>query len=490
MQTEHNKSKVVSSLIWKFMERGGTTGMRLVIQIILARLLLPDDYGIIAIVTIFISISSVFIQEGFSAALIQKKDVEEIDYSSVLYLNIATSALLYIILFLTTPLIAKFYNEPKLVSILRILALTLFFSALNSVQNVVVARTMQFKRLFYSSLGAVFISGITGIVMAYMGFGVWALVGQQFMSYFFTSAILWFTVKWRPRLIFSFKRVKILFKFGWKLLVSALINTIYNNYYGLVIGKVFSPEMLGYYNRGNQIPGLLVNNINGSIGSVMFPTLAANQDDRNKVKSIVRRSIMTSSFIVFPAMIGLAACAESLVKILLTDKWLPSVPFMQILSLSYALWPIHTTNLQAINALGRSDIFLKLEIIKQLLGIAILIISIRYGIYVMVALEAASGLIGAIINAFPNRYLLNYHFKEQCIDVFPSLILSVIMGLLVYLIKFIRLNVFITLITQIVVGVLVYLGMAYIFKLECLTYIHNTVKGMVGNRFKSVQEKG
>lgn len=490
MQTKNNKAKVVSSLFWKFMEMGGTQGIQFIIQIILARLLLPEDYGIIAIVTIFITISGVFVQGSFGAALIQKKDIDEIDCSSVFYLNIITSIVLYIILFLTTPLIASFYNEPQLSLILRILAVKLFFLALNSVQSAIITRKMQFKYYFFSSMAATLASGAIGILMAYKGYGVWALVTQQLLSNVVVSCILWFTGKWRPRLLFSFARLKVLFKFGWKLLVSTLMNTVYSSYYGLVIGKVFSSEILGYYNRGNKLPELLITNINGSIGSVMLPTLSANQENKSIIKSMVRRSIVTSSFIVFPAMIGMAVCAESLVRVLMTDKWLPSVPFIQILCFAYALGPIHTSNLQAISALGRSDILLKLEIIKQVLGIVILLVSIQYGIYIMVVLEAASGLISAIINAWPNKDLLNYRYKEQFIDVLPSLILSVVMGGIVYLIKFIGLNIYITLITQILSGVFVYLGMAYVFKLECLTYLINTMKEIFGSRFKGVQEKG
>lgn len=323
--------------------------------------------------------------------------------------------------------------------------------------------------------------------MAYKGYGVWALVTQQIISSIVVTCVLWFTVKWRPRPVFSFERIKVLFKYGWKLLVSTLLNTGYSSYYGLVIGKYFSSEMLGYYNRGNKMPELLISNINGSIGGVIFPALSANQENKSKIKSMVSRAIVTSSFIVFPAMMGLVVCAEPLVRLLMTDKWLPCVPFMQILCFSYALWPIHTTNLQVINALGRSDIFLKLEIIKQVLGIAVLLISIRYGIYVMVALEAALGLICAIINAWPNKHLINYQLKEQFIDVLPSLILSIIMGVIVYFIKYIGLNLYITLFIQIIVGILVYFGMAYLFKLECLSYLYNTIKEIVRNKFKNVK---
>ena len=246
---------------------------------------------------------------------------------------------------------------PQITPVFRVLSITLFFGAFNSVQNSVIARKMQFKKLFFSSLGAIMVSGILGIIMAYLGFGVWALVIQTISNQLLITVILWFTVHWRPRFIFDFKRVKILFSYGWKLLVSSLIDALYNEANSLIIGKLYNPSVLGFYTRGKQFPSLIVTNINGSIQSVMLPALASQQDNRQKVKDMVRRSIVTSSFFVFPLMFGLAAVAEPLVKLLLTEKWLPAVPFLQIFCLSYALWPIHIANLQAINALGRSDVF-------------------------------------------------------------------------------------------------------------------------------------
>ena len=297
------KKIVVSSLVWKFMERTGAQGIQFIVQILLARILLPQDYGLISLVTIFITIANVFVQSGFNTALIQKKDADEVDFSSVFYLSLGVSIIMYILTFFGAPLVADFYREPELTIVLRVLAITLFLGALNSIQNAVVAKRMQFKKLFFSSLGASLISGVAGIILAYLGFGVWALVFQQIFSQASITIILWFTVKWRPMIVFSIKRVKGLFHYGSKILASSLINTIYMNLTNLVIGKIYTPEVLGMYNRGEQFPQLIVNNINGSIQSVMLPTLSSEQDNKERIKNIVRRSIVTSSFIIFPALV-------------------------------------------------------------------------------------------------------------------------------------------------------------------------------------------
>ena len=471
-----NKSTIVISLIWKLMERGGTQGIQFIVQIVLARMLMPTDYGIIALIAIFITIANVFVQSGFNTALIQKKDANEVDFSSVFYLSFFVALLLYLLLFYAAPFIATFYDANQLISLIRVLAITLFFGVFNSIQNAVIAREMQFKKLFVSSLGAIFISGTVGIFFAYSGFGVWSLVAQQLINQFTIMVILWFTVKWRPQWVFSFKRVKGLFSYGWKLLVSSLLDSLYNNLRSLIIGKIYSPAILGIYNRGEQFPQVIINNINGSIQSVMLPTLAAEQDNKQRVRDMVRRSIVTSSFIVFPLMVGLAVIAEPMVKILLTDKWLPCVPFLQILCASYALWPIHTANLQAINALGRSDIFLRLEIVKKIMGLIILGISIHFGIYAIAMGMLVSGVISTFINAYPNVILLKYSCLEQWKDITPSLVLSLLMGMIIYNIKWFHLTDGVTMILQIVGGVCLYLLMANIFKLECYTYLIRTAK--------------
>jgi len=482
MNREIKKAQVLSSLLWKLMERGGTQGIQFIVQIVLARLLLPEDYGIIALVLVFIAIANVFVQSGLNTSLIQKKEADEIDFSSVFYVSLLIAGLFYIILFLTVPFIAEFYNKQQLIPVLRVLAVTLFFGAFNSIQNAIIARNMQFKKLFFSSTGAILISGIVGIYMACAGYGVWALVGQQIINQLSISLILWFTVKWRPRLIFSHRRVKELFSFGWKLLVSSLIYTIYIDLRSLVIGKMFEAEILGLYNRGQQFPAVLVSNIDGSIQSVMFPVLASQQDSRPRVKDMMRRAIVTSSFVTFPMMVGLAVTAEPLVKLLLTDKWLPCVPFLQIFCASHALMPIHTANLQAINALGRSDIFLKLEIIKIIVGLSVLGITVFYGVYAIALGAVLSGIISTFINAYPNKELLDYSYIEQWNDIMPSLLLSLVMGVVVYSFKWLGLPVMITLVVQMCVGIILYVGMAWIFKLECFNYLIITARDLFANK--------
>lgn len=482
MNHKEKKNKVIYSLLWKMMERVGTQGIQFFVMIVLARLLLPEEFGLIVLVTIFITIAGVFVQSGFNIALIQKKDADVIDFSSVFYLSLFVASLLYVFLFFTAPFIAKFFEQPEFATVLRILSITLFFGAFNSIQNAIISRNMEFKKLFISSLGAIIFSGIVGVVMAYIGFGVWALVGQQLTNQLIVTLILTFTVKWKPQFIFSIARIKKLFSFSWKLLASALLDTLNSNLRNLLIGKMFSPATLGFYNRGDQFPNFLISNINGSIQSVMLPTLSSYQDDKQKVKAIVRRAIVTSAFIVIPMMVGLAVIAEPLVKILLTDKWLPAVPFLQIFCAVYALWPIHTANLQAINALGRSDIFLKLEIIKKILGLIILAISLPFGVYAITLGILVGGILSTFINAYPNLKLLNYSIREQWKDITPSLLISLLMGAIIYPIQWVGMSDMLTVIIQIVVGVVFYVGLARLFKLECFTYLLKTLQEMVSRK--------
>jgi len=291
-----------------------------------------------------------------------------------------------------------------------------------------------------------------------------------------------FTVKWRPRLTFSFQRVKKLFSFGWKLLVSSLLNTLYVDIRTLIIGRFYTPSVLGYYNRGQQFPRVIVSNINGSIQSVMLPTLSAHQDDTKRVKEMMRRAIKTSSFMIFPMMIGMVVVAEPLVKIVLTDKWLPAVPFLQIFCVSYALMPIQTANLQAINALGRSDIFLRLEVIKKIIGLIILGISLQFGVYAIALGQVISGIISTFINTYPNKELLYYSYKEQWIDIKPSLLLSIVMGSIVYSFNFLYFAAWKILFLQVAVGAIIYIGLSKILRVENFNYLINTIKEFVNLR--------
>lgn len=478
------KNTVLSSLFWKFLERGGTQGIQFIISIVLARLLSPEDYGIIALITIFIAFATIFVQASFSTALIQKKNTDQVDFSSVFYISLGIAAMLYILLFFTAPAVAGFYEQPLLVSVIRILALSLLLTPITSVQNAYIAKNMMFKKLFFSSLGATVVSGTVGVIMAYKGFGVWALVWQQIVSQLVITIILWFTVKWRPKLLFSIKRAKGLFSYGWKILIPSLIDRLDVDLRSLVIGKLYNANLLGFFNKGQQFPNLIVSNVNESIQSVLLPALSNEQDDRKRVKDIVRRSIVTGAFIIFPLMIGMAATSESLVRVLLTDKWAPCIPFMQILCFYYALFPMHTPNLQAINAIGRSDIFLRLEIIKKSIGFAILAITAFYNAYIIAWGVLINGIIAVFINIYPNRKLLNYGYIEQAKDILPPLLISLIMGVAVYCINFINLEPLPTLVIQVVLGAILYIGLSKIFKLECFNYLLVSIKAIFNNKFK------
>lgn len=476
------KSSVITSLIWKFLERIGTQGVQFVVAIVLARLLAPADFGLIALVTVFIALANVFVQSGLNTALIQKKDADNIDFSTVFYASLAIVALLYGVLFIGAPLIANFYNgQTKFIPVIRVLGAILLMGAVNSVQEAYVARNMMFKKLFYRSIGAIIPSGIFGVVLAYLGYGIWALVGQQLMNSFLICVIMWFTVKWRPQLVFSFTRFKGLFSFGWKLLCSALLDTLYRNIRDLVIGKMFTPADLGFYNRGAQFPQIIISNINTSIQSVLLPSLSTVQDDKSRLKSLARRSIKTSAFLILPMMAGLAAVAKPLTLVLLGEKWLPAIPFIQICCFSYAFWPIHTTNLSAINAIGRSDVFLKLEMIKKCYGLAILALAIwlfRSPIGIAASAAVAAPL-GSFVNAYPNKKLLNYGFVEQMKDFLPSFVLAVIMGVCIYIIDYFLLeknlvNSLLRLIAMFFLGGAFYFGLAKLFQFESFNYLVKT----------------
>ena len=479
---EINKKIIISSLMWKFLERGGVQGVQFVLSIILARLVSPSDYGIVAILLVFIQIANVFIQSGFNTALIQKKNSDDVDFSSIFYLSLVIAAILYVILYFTSPFISIFYKQEDLTIFLRIISLTLFFGAVNSVQNAYVSKTMQFKRYFVSSMGAVTGSGILGIVSAYKGFGVWALVIQQISKDVLTCFILWFTVKWRPKFVFSFESVKSLFSFGWKLLCSGILDTIFRNIYNLIVGRIYNSEILGVFNRGNQFPQVIATNLDGSIQSVMLPAISNKNDSIEEVKRMTRRSISMSAYLLMPCMFGMAAVAEPLVKLLLTDKWLPCVPFLQLACFSYAIYPIHTANLTGINALGRSDIFLKLEIIKKTITVINILVTLPFGIYAMAIGQVVAAVISSFINAFPNKKLMNYSYFEQLKDFLPSFIVSIFMAACVWSLKFISLPTSILLLLQISLGFILYIIFSKVFKLETFNYLIDTVKGVKNGR--------
>lgn len=485
------RNSIKAGMFWKFLERFGVSGIQFILQIILARLLSPEHYGALSIMIIFTNLANVFVQTGFNTSLIQKKNLREEDYSSVLWVSLGIAIGLYIIIFIASPWVAAFYDMPDIIWPMRLLAAMLIPGALNSVQLAKVSRELDFKKVFYSNIGAVIIAGIIGIIMAYAGMGLWALVAQYLLNAIIICFIMKVTVKLKIYFHCDFQRVKELFSFGWKLLVSSLIDTFYNELHSLVVGKKYDSGMLGYYNRGKQFPQFIAGAVNSTVQSVMLPAMSANQDDAAKVKWMVRNSITLSAYIMFPVMLGLAAVAEPVVRVLLTDKWIMCVPFMQIYCFTFAFYPIHSCNLQAINAIGRSDIFLKLEIIKKVYGLAFLILAVvLFDTPIAIALTGliTTG-IGWFVNARPNKKLLGYAFHEQFKDILPSMVMSISMFIVVYLVGMLSINDILLLIIQILIGILFYLLLSLIFKPLPYKYLAAYVRKLLRKKHNKRTDK-
>ena len=468
--------KVISNFLWRFLERCGAQGVTLVVSIVLARLLDPTVYGTIALVTVFTTIMQIFVDSGMGNALIQKKDADDLDFSSVFFFNMIMCSILYLIMFFAAPYIAIFYKIPELTAIIRVLSLILIISGIKNVQQAYISRHLMFKKFFFATLAGTIVAAIVVILMAYLGFGVWSLVAQMLFNAAVDTSILWITVKWRPKKMFSFQRLKSLFSYGWKLLVSALLDTIYNNVRQLIIGKVYTKADLAYYNNGEKYPSYLVTNINSAIDSVLLPTMSNEQNHPDRVKSMTRRAIKTATFIIMPLMVGFAVCSQQLVALILTDKWLPAVPFMQIFCISFAFYPIHTANLNAIKAMGRSDLFLKLEIIKKVIGIIAIVSTMWISVMAMAYSMLAISFVSQVVNAWPNKKLLGYSYLEQVKDMLPQIGLSLLMGVIVYFISFLHFSALITLLMQSFVGVAVYLIGSKLFHIESYEYIVGVLK--------------
>ena len=468
------KEKIVSNFLWRFLERIGAQGVTFIVSLVLARILDPSIYGTVGLVTVFTSIMQVFVESGLGNALIQKKSADDLDFSTVFYFNLVVCILLYAFMFFVgAPLIASFYRMPELMPIVRVLSLTLVISGVKNVQQAYVSRHMLFKRFFFATLGGTIGAAVVGIWMAVKGYGVWALVAQNLFNLAVDTTILWLTVKWRPKLCFSFERLGILFSFGWKLLLSSLLDTVYRDLRSLVIGKLYSKEDLAYYTKGQQFPSLIVNNINTSIDSVLLPTMSKEQDNPQRVKAMTRRAISISSYIMWPLMIGIAVCAEPLVSLLLTDKWLPCVLFLRIYCITYAFYPIHTANLNAIKAMGRSDLFLILEVLKKIVGFTVLISTMWISVEAMAYSLLINSIASQIINSWPNKKLLNYGYSEQLRDILPSVMLSLVMGGMIFFIQYLPVHKAVILLCQFTAGVLIYYTGSKIMHLENLDYIMN-----------------
>lgn len=484
MESDSLKKKTIGSFIWRFAERCGAQGVQFVVSIVLARLLAPESYGLIALVTVFTSILGVFVDSGFGTALVQKKDADDLDFSSVFFFNMFMCIVLYLGMFFCAPLIANFYDKPELTSLVRVISLTLIISGVKSIQQAYVSKNMLFKRFFFATLVGTLFSAVLGIFLAYKGFGVWALVVQQLSNMTIDTLILWITVKWRPKFMFSFNRLKGLFSYGWKLLCSSLLDTGYNQLRSLIIGKVYSSADLAYYNKANNFPSIIITNVNASINSVLLPSMSSVQDSNESVRGMTRRAMKTSTYVMAPFLMGLAACGQSVISILLTDKWLPSYPFMVIFCITYMFYPVHTANLIAINAMGRSDIFLKLEIIKKIVGIIAILVTFKISVMAMAYSLLVTSVLSQIINSWPNKKLMNYSYLEQLKDILPGILLAVFMGGCVYCVNFLHLSNWLTLLIQVPLGAVIYIGLSALLKLESFTYCWNMVKPYIDKIFK------
>lgn len=476
------KYQVMSGLFWKFGERIIAQGISFVISLLLARLLAPEQYGTVALALVFINIANVFVTNGLGESLMQKKSAGDVEFSTMFFCSLGMSVLLYIIMFFGAVPIAKFYDNDSLIILIRVLSLQIPLSSVKTIQHAYVSKNMLFKKFFFSTLGGTLFSGIVGIIMAFRGFGVWALVEQYLVNSVIDMCVLFITVPWRPQALFDKKAAKELFGYGWKLIAAQFVNTIYSESRSLIIGKQYSEIDLAYYNKGNQFPSLVINNINTSISNVLFPALSSVNNSISKLKALTRKSMKVSSYIIFPMMVGMIAIAEPMINLLLTDRWLSCVPYLQLCCIFWMFQPIQTANVQALKAVGRSDICLKLEIVKKIIGFALLIVSMNFGVTAIVLSNTIFGGISMIINIPPNKKLIGYGYKEQFFDLLPAGLLSVVMGCVVYMLGFIPLPTAVTLIVQIVVGVSMYIGGSYLFKVDSFMFLFGFAKSLKGRK--------
>lgn len=466
------KQKTVHGLFWRLVERLGSQVVGLATTIVLSRLLSPSDFGTVAMLTIFLSISQVFVGSGFGSALVRKKDATPQDYNTIFYLSLGLSIILYGVLFVSAPYIADYYKQPILSVVLRISAISLVLNAAISIQGVMIARDLRFKESCKIGIIQSIVSGVIGISLALSGWGVWALVWSSLIGSVCNLFTTWFLIRWRPMWIFSWASLKELWGFSGKMLASSLLDSIFTNLYGLIIGRVYTVSDLAFYNKGRGLPGLIMGTLDNAIGNVSYPVLAKQQHDVALLRNTMRRMITSSCFVVFPAMFGLAFCSKAVILILYGDKWLETVPYMQVGCFLYVLWPFHTVNLRAIMAQGRSDIFFNLEVIKKVITAVAVMLSYRYGAFELAVVSAfVCGPLNVMVNAWPNSRLLGYSLKMQVMDILPAGLMCLPMSVLLYILDKCFVNPFVALPIQIAAGMLSYVGLAYLFKVDVFFYL-------------------
>lgn len=481
MQQDVNniKKKSLTSFVWRMGEGVIAEGMTFIVGMILARLLMPEEFGLVALTGLVLAVVGVFANCGLGQALTQKKSVDDLDSNTVFYSGLALSILLYIIVYLLSPFFAKIFHQPSISVLIRVSSSMMLFSSYNTVQTAEISRALDFKKFFYVGIISSFVSGIVGICMALSGMGVWSLIAQR-MSYTLTKTItLNRIVKWIPKLQFSIERFRSLFSYGIKLMASGVIGMIFNQMKGFIIGIKYEPSDLSYYNRGESLPSILCNNIEGTVNQIMLPALSKLQDNPEAMKTGLRRSMSLSSFLLFPMMFGLSATSENIITILFSEKWLCAVPFLKVISMGYCFKILSSTNLMAINAIGRSDISLKLEFIKKPIFLILLLIGMYFGPLAIAMSVSINSIFAMIINAWPNRKLINYSLLEQWKDIFPQFLISVFMSILVGLLGLLDINIYVLFLAQVILGIGIYVGLAKLFKLEAFSYAERTIKELI-----------
>jgi Membrane protein involved in the export of O-antigen and teichoic acid len=474
-----SRDTVISNLFWKFSERVSTQLASFIISIVLARILLPEDFGVVAILMVLILISDVFVVSGFSTALIQKKDADDIDFSTIFWCSLGVSLLIYVLFYFAAPFIASFYNQPILAPLLRVFALKVPVSAFNSIQHAYASRHMLFRRFFYSTLSGTFVSGIIGVAIAYNSGGAWALVAQYISCAIVDSIVLLFTISWRPQCVFSVSAAKKLVAYGWKVLAADLMGTFFEQLRTLLIGKTYNASQLAYYNRGQSFPSMFSDNVTTSIMAVLFPALSNHSDNVDVVKQMVRRAVRIISFVVFPLLGGCAIVAKPLVHMLLTKKWEECIPFIQVLCVSQAVSMIGATSIQSIKAIGRSDILLKIEIIKKPIFIILLIIGMKISVLAVAVTGLIYSFYATFVNANTLKKLIYYSFREQILDLYPATICTLIMALLCTGTLYLSISDYMILCIQMLVGVISYWIMSIITKNDSYLYLKDYVTAKI-----------
>ena len=474
-----NKSKgdtVSASMVYKTLERYVVLAFQMIVQIIIARILAPSDYGLISMMMVFIAIANVFVQNGFNMAVVQKKDADVTDFSTALIINVIIGFILYLGIVVFSPSIAIFYKQPYITKCMPVMALLLIVGAVNSIQIAIANRQMQFKNLFKCNVIASFSSGALGIGSALIGLGVWALIIQQLTNSIVLSIMLYLQQHWKPNWVFDRKRAGDLFAFGWKLLAAGLLNQIYNELNSLVIGRRYASSDLAFYTKGSQFPKYVTTGVDSSISTVMFSAFSKNQNNRDALHEQMRKSVVVNSYLIFPILTYLAVAAEPIINLLLTDKWLPMVPYMQICCLIFVFHPLASTQMQAIAAVGRSDVRLKIEVLKKGIGVVLLIMMMDKGPMGIAISAAITGILGVIIGAVAGKVTTGYPLKRLITDLLPISIASIIMGLTMFFIGKISLSAVLLVILELLVGTVIYWGISFVFNFYGYNYLKNFLK--------------